>query len=617
MRRDLASIGLVVAAAAAVAPSLCGGFVADDHSSVLENPLVLRPGSATAVLTGAFAPDSFGFTRPLRTIEFASDVALFGDGPLSFRVHSLLWHLVATVTLLFVLRKLIGDPRAAFVGALLWAVHPAQVEPVAWISARGDVAMGACALLSILFALRSEGWDLSLAASLVAAAAAMLYKETAVVLPLVVAALRWTGLCRARLLPYVGLCASYALWRVFQPAPFANDPGFVLGGSVAGTFATTTRAIGFYLAETLLPAQSLDWYMSPSTSFADGAVVAWLFVHAALVVSAVTARRRAPLWTVSVAWFYAFLLPAANWPFFIGKPTSERYMYASLAGAALAAGWALVRAPRAAWTAAFVAAAALGVQSFVRARMWVSDDAAFGAVLADHESPGARYYFASVARTKAMDLTRVAVSTPEGPERAETSGRARRLFEESLDHAHRAIDVWRSYDPTSPPKSLILRRFELLASTDCYRVLRPEEALFHAEEAASIRPGLDYYAEYDRALPLLALGYAPQAAAAMKRALESGAAAAGDEIPAFFLRAAARCEADGLFAAAETCCEWAFDSARGDALRREAHERLLAVRKRPRAAGEQAVEAARIRRLDDELSRLRTSCPARTGPASR
>src|SRR5262245_60293926 len=178
---------LVVAVVIAVfARSLGGGFVWDDHRFITENPHVLRPASWFAFLTDAGLADAYGahgIVRPLRTLEFAAGHALFGLSPLAFRVHSLLWHLAAALLLLAVLRRLAGDGRAAILGTLFWALHPANTEAVAFVSSRGDVAMGACSLAAILLALRSEGFDRSLAVSLAAAFVACLYKETAVALP--------------------------------------------------------------------------------------------------------------------------------------------------------------------------------------------------------------------------------------------------------------------------------------------------------------------------------------------------------------------------------------------------------------------------------------------------
>jgi hypothetical protein len=97
----------------------------------------------------------------------------------------------------------------------------------------------------VLFAIRSDGFDRFLALSLVAAAVAPLYKETALALPFVVAALRWTKLSRAPVWPYVAVVAAYFAYRhVVRGDAASNAPTFVLGGSLAGTFATMFRGLG-------------------------------------------------------------------------------------------------------------------------------------------------------------------------------------------------------------------------------------------------------------------------------------------------------------------------------------------------------------------------------------
>jgi hypothetical protein len=154
---------------AAFARSLGGGFVWDDQRFIAENPAVVSPASWLAFFTDPTTADTFGargILRPMRTLEFALDHALFGLSPAAFRIHSLLWHLAASVALLSVLRRLLPDPRAALVAAVFWAVHPVQAESVAFVSSRGDVAMGALCLVSILFAMRSQGFDRDLAVSL-------------------------------------------------------------------------------------------------------------------------------------------------------------------------------------------------------------------------------------------------------------------------------------------------------------------------------------------------------------------------------------------------------------------------------------------------------------------
>src|SRR5262245_53648199 len=84
---------VAVAAALVFLPSLFGGFVWDDHRFIAENPSVVHPTSWLRFLTDAHTIDTLGahgIVRPLRTLEFAVDYALFGDSPFAFHLHSLL-----------------------------------------------------------------------------------------------------------------------------------------------------------------------------------------------------------------------------------------------------------------------------------------------------------------------------------------------------------------------------------------------------------------------------------------------------------------------------------------------------------------------------------------------
>ncbi len=610
---------VAVASVAVFLRAVHGAFVFDDQRFIVRNAFVQKPESWLRFLTDASTIDPLspgGIVRPLRTIEFALDRAIFGMDTAAFHVHSFLWHAAASVLLLLVLRRLLGDGRAALLAALVWAVHPVQTESVAWISSRGDVAMGACTFGAVLFALRSGGRDRDFVFSLAFAAIATLYKETAVALPFAVAVLRWTGRVRVSVWPYVAVAASYLLYRrLVQSGETGHGVSFELGGGTVGTFATMIRAFGFYAAQCLLPAQSLDWYMPPSTSFADSAVLFWLALHAGLLASAVLARRASPSWTLAVAWFYVFLLPVANWPYFVGIPTTERFLYVPLAGAAIAVGVGLTRAPRAACAAAVVAVLALGASSVERSAMWRTEDSVWRAVLADHESPRARSYAGEQDMAEGIALRTRASRLPEGPERDEMNARSRAALESSLSNLHRSLEAWYGFELSNRSRGSFARLVEVNASNVAYLLGRFEEALFHADEALLIPGTATAEPNYDRALPLLKLGFAPQAVAAMRLARAGGFDAPDVEIGTFFLRAAAACEADAMPDVAEGCYVTALEAAPAGPLRREAASRLAALRDRLREPGSAAKERARIAELEASLARLPRRCPAPRGPS--
>ena len=86
-----------------------------------------------------------GQYAPFNELSYILIHAVFGYSPMAFHVASILWHVANTVLLFLFLSRLLkmipGNPLAeqsrniAWICTLLWAVHPVNVEPVAWISA--------------------------------------------------------------------------------------------------------------------------------------------------------------------------------------------------------------------------------------------------------------------------------------------------------------------------------------------------------------------------------------------------------------------------------------------------------------------------------------------------
>jgi tetratricopeptide (TPR) repeat protein len=153
MRVGRAALAAVCVALAVHLLSLAGDFVHDDKQQILGNPLVADLGSLPLLWqTGVWAGTGAGssFYRPLMMTSFALDAGLFGRTPLPMHAVQvgLFAALVAATVLL--LSSLERSTSAGLWAGLFLAVHPVNVEPVAWISAR-------CELLAALFGLLTIG----------------------------------------------------------------------------------------------------------------------------------------------------------------------------------------------------------------------------------------------------------------------------------------------------------------------------------------------------------------------------------------------------------------------------------------------------------------------------
>lgn len=534
----------------------------DDFRFIVKNPHVTSPASWSAFFTDMRTTDPLspvGLVRPLRTLEFALDAKVFGLSPAAFRVHGLLWFAAGGVALLLLLRDLLGDLRAATLGAALWVVHPMQTEAAQWISSRGDVACGALTLAAVWTAVRSRGRDRWLAASLVVTALALLYKEAAVVVPLLVVIARAVrpeegeppgiGRTLLRAWPWCAVAAAYLVYRAtVQVGGTAHVETYVLGGSPTGTLATMCRAFGAYVGFALVPARpAIDWFLPATTDMTYGAW-AWVMLHAGWLLAALQRLKlRLPL-GAAVLWFYAALLPVANWPFYLGIPTAERFLHVALAGMALAVAWLVRSVPRLALPTVVLVAACAGI-SWARAADWRDDTTLWPSTARVVDSPRAEGYLAAELRKSGFAALTAARRLPPGAARDEAEAEARVTLEAALEHAQNTLLLWRRIEGRERSTTHVLVEPLINASNLSYLVGRPYDALRYAEEAISIGESLFPHAHYDRALALLDLGRGEAAAAALERALDLGFATGTDdertECVALLRRAAALCEDAG------------------------------------------------------------------------
>lgn len=80
-----------------------------------------------------------GFIRPIMILSFKIDYLLYGTNPLGYHLTNIFFHLCNGLLVFLIMNALTADPLHGFIGALLFAVHPAHSPGVAWISGRGEV----------------------------------------------------------------------------------------------------------------------------------------------------------------------------------------------------------------------------------------------------------------------------------------------------------------------------------------------------------------------------------------------------------------------------------------------------------------------------------------------
>lgn len=124
-------------------PLLHCGFVWDDDDYVTQNP-VLR--SAAGIVRIWFEPTSLPQYYPLVHSTFWAEYRAWGPSPLGYHLVNALLHLGSSYVLWTLLRRLALP--GALLAAALFAVHPVEVESVAWVTERKNTLSLLCMLLA-------------------------------------------------------------------------------------------------------------------------------------------------------------------------------------------------------------------------------------------------------------------------------------------------------------------------------------------------------------------------------------------------------------------------------------------------------------------------------------
>lgn len=291
-----AAWALALAAALAYLPSLAGAFQFDDYNVIVNEPAAH---SWAAFLEGATG------VRPLLKASYTLNWLLGG-----FHVVNIAVHAVNTALVYQVARALPSERlnNAALLAALLFALHPAQVEAVTYISGRSTSLMAAFYLGALLVYLRRGHWALS--GLLFALAAAT--KETALTLP---AALLLSDLATRgrpdwrRQLPHWGifvLCAAFLLAnpRYFELVSF----GFSRR-DLADNLLTQVGGVSYLVARLLgLLGPNIDPALPALDTWTPALVFQASLLGLLLAIGVLQLRRR-PWLGFGILWFFLHLAP--------------------------------------------------------------------------------------------------------------------------------------------------------------------------------------------------------------------------------------------------------------------------------------------------------------------
>jgi tetratricopeptide (TPR) repeat protein len=390
-RRILPIFLPVVVTAFVFAPVCKFGFLNyDDNLNVYANPLIYQfdwpafLGFWQRSFQGMYIPLTYTVWGLAARLSYYAGGPEAGLNPGLFHTVNLVLHLGSVVVVFDLLRRLLRNDLGAAAGALLFGLHPAQVEAVAWVTGLKDLLSGFCSLLALrqyllYLANRDEAGkgrvlDYGLAAGFFLAA--LLAKPSAVVVPFLLAALGyllfrepWLKLAR-ELGPWLALALGVAL-----VTGMSQDAGLIgFRPSLWQRLLVVGDAYFFYLRKLVFPlANAIDYGRTPQAVLA-GKWVYLLGTVPYLLVALFFRKVREPVPRVAVTLFLLALLPVSGLVSFYFQRIStvaDRYLYLAMFGPALGLGWLVaVRESRLFKLAVLSGLILCGAQSIIQVMTW-------------------------------------------------------------------------------------------------------------------------------------------------------------------------------------------------------------------------------------------------------
>jgi len=245
-------------------PAITGGFIWDDNPLLVENPLVHADDGLYRLWFTMQAIDYWPLTASVYWVGWR----LWGSDPTGYHALNIVLHVVSAV-LLWRLGRRLAIPGAMF-AALLFLVHPLQVESVAWIAQLKNTLSMALALLAVLIFARHEGWNGAVNGrvaapsgvwyplSVMTFALAMLAKGSVATVPGILLVIIWwqrghlTKQDLVRIAPFVAIAIGLTIVTMIFQAK-GDSPTFARDITPVARVLGASGTVWFYLYKSVLP----------------------------------------------------------------------------------------------------------------------------------------------------------------------------------------------------------------------------------------------------------------------------------------------------------------------------------------------------------------------------
>jgi protein O-mannosyl-transferase len=340
-------------------------FIAlDDNLYIVENTTIQK---GISLQTLSWAMTTFYTTNwhPFTWLTYMSDFQLFGLNPAGYHLGNLALHLISTILLFFLMKRMTGEIWKGGAVAALFAVHPLNIESVAWIAERKNLLSTLFWILTIMAYIRytqNPGWK-RYSLILVSFIMGLMAKPVLVTLPFVLLLLDYWPLSRFQWLNQNSAeCVQEKeeRRRILIRLLFEKMPLFFLsllsaittfyaarsGGAVktisafplAGRIENAVISYVMYLYKMVWPADLAIFYPYPVGRPVWQVALSLLFLTA-VTVFICTKRRKYRYLFIGWFWYVIALLPSIGLVQVGFQSMANRYAYIPLIGIFIIIAW--------------------------------------------------------------------------------------------------------------------------------------------------------------------------------------------------------------------------------------------------------------------------------------
>ncbi|MDH7482777.1 MAG: tetratricopeptide repeat protein [Armatimonadota bacterium] len=251
----LGALAVAVVAIIAYMPAINNGFIWDDYDCFLNSPLIKSQNAFYKLWLTTESADYYPLVYSLFRIEYQ----LWGTNPRPYHLANIFIHALGSALLWLVLSKL--RVPGAFVSALVFAVHPVNVEAVAWIFQQRTTLPLVFMLVAILAYLQfytnfKTRWYVI---ALVAFLLGLLSKSSIVMLPCVLLGCVWWQrgkIARCDLIwsvPFFIQSLAFGILTIWFQSHRAIGGEIIRNDNFLARMAGAGWAVWFYLYKALIP----------------------------------------------------------------------------------------------------------------------------------------------------------------------------------------------------------------------------------------------------------------------------------------------------------------------------------------------------------------------------